>query len=262
MLRSSIFLFGVFNIIAAARVTHILANNSNFGVHRGDPADVGDYPYEVIFEFPTEPKITCTGAIVSDHHIVTTAQCTKFVAKLDGLARVGSNTKGNGGFEHKIDKVWFHEKWNDNLTNNIAIIKVFEPFQLDKIPKVITPLDQNEEIKSGTNGTISGWGFSESGIGQQFCKINVVTIDGDNCKRIWGAEFVEKVSLCTESYKEEENVLCAGNFGDTLVFGNGKDRHLAGLLSWLPSQHQPDEPVRTYTNIAMYHNWINKVIQY
>lgn len=76
--------------------------------------------------------------------------------------RIGSSHKSEGGALYDVLEIIKHEDYHlDNFgvpSNDIALMKVTPPIQMDdKIKKAVLLPEQNETF-TGLNGYISGWG--------------------------------------------------------------------------------------------------------
>ncbi|KAJ8687781.1 hypothetical protein QAD02_023575 [Eretmocerus hayati] len=254
-------LYKIFMFDFTADPIGIVDKSQRFRIVNGDPAKIEDHPYEVIIEIKYI-ELFCAGAIISDRHIVTVARCARFAQVKRAIIRSGSSRKNFGGDEHNISLVTIHQDWEGDEENNIAVVKVVEPFQFNKIPKAIPLMDQDEKIQNGTSAIVSGWGVTESGETNQLFKLSVVIIDLSTCKKMWKVDHIDEGWMCAKNFENKGKVVCSGDYGDTLVIGKGQDKRLAGILIWTwRLENCDDDKPRAYVNIAHYRNWINEAIQ-
>lgn len=127
----------------------------------GQQATRGQFPYQVMLRRISQRTHYCSGAIISDRFILTTATCAQGRAALPTNVRiaVGAHHRLNDGTLLTVSRITNHPQFNRRtMRNNICIIQT-----TDKI--MFTPLIQPAKLpaaafldKTGTVLTVSGWG--------------------------------------------------------------------------------------------------------
>ncbi|KAJ8687725.1 hypothetical protein QAD02_023519 [Eretmocerus hayati] len=223
------------------KFTILLSLSATVGITGGNDEAIEDYPYTVIIEHYKPDHRSCTGAIISEHYVLTTADCLKNINEKT-IVRSRSSHLWNKGTEHWIN-TYDSRDWNGFTSGGIALIRVSQPFLFDDIYKPIGLFEKNEIIKPGTIASVSGWTSNTSSdhIGLQ--AINVTISEQKYC----GNEM-----LCAINPNYPGQFMSYGDEGNPLVI---KGR-LAGLLfQWTRSSTQG--AVDGYLPIANYRDRID-----
>lgn len=127
----------------------------------GQQANRGQFPYQVMLRRISQRAHYCSGAIISDRFVLTTATCAQGRAALPINVRiaVGAHHRLNDGTLLTVSRITNHPQFDRRtMRNNICIIQT-----TDKI--AFTPLIQPAKLpaavfldKTGTVLTVSGWG--------------------------------------------------------------------------------------------------------
>ena len=104
------------------------------------------------------------------------------------MIRAGSKTYNKGGKTSKIVEVIMHEKWSkppNKHANDIALLKMENPFELTDQLSVINLPGKNQEFKQGTKVRVSGWGVTKGGGEETKIPVNLLaaTINIMNMKK-------------------------------------------------------------------------------
>ena len=134
--------------------------------------------------------------------------------------------------------------------NDVAVIQVSTPFELQEIPKVITL--SKTKIPKGSNATITGWGAPSDNqtvwdtLQRQYQPI----ISTESCDAAYNELFeLPQEKIC--SMGSDQGVgTCHGDEGSPVTF----DNQLAGIVSWHYgcAKGFPD----VHTDVYSFRNWI------
>ncbi|KAJ8680986.1 hypothetical protein QAD02_016773 [Eretmocerus hayati] len=238
------------------RSTTTAPQGPNFRVAEGNRTTIDKHPYEVSFEGEIRSN-DCAGIIVSREWVLTSATC---ILRRDSKTwvRSGTSFRRQHGMTHKIVSVKIHENHDQaHHKNNIALVKVDEPFRDDQI--VMLPANR-EHIDIGVKGIISGYGKNNKNEdGRRLHAIEVSVIDPDDCdvpgrKRVYNNEF------CAE-HTDRGRSLCSGDDGAPMIghgFGPVQDV-LLGLVS-IRSGHSCDSrKADLFIDVGYYREWIDGI---
>ncbi|KAJ8687844.1 hypothetical protein QAD02_023639 [Eretmocerus hayati] len=237
------------------------AKNCSLGVSGGYVTDITRHPYEVMIQgsYYVLINVHCTGSIIAPHYVITTAMCANQARSWSSRVRAGTNKKQQGGSLHRIQQVNIHEDWNGNILNNIALIRVREPFLYDKTRQRIRLSEPNNHFEYDDSiATVSGWGKSYS-----LQAINVTIVDDENmCSQLFPFGFLKDRDLCALNIDRDEIHdfkvgPCYGDSGAPLVVAE----RLIGIFSHTYPTCGIDDP-QAYIGVAYYRDWINHRVEY
>ncbi len=125
----------------------------------------------VSIRFNNQNKHSCSGSILSESYILTSASCIANVSSF-GLTIVAGihNHSEDDGIYRKVDRIFFHPDYTgllDNNANDIAILHVSQALNFDNdlfINRICLP--EKDEVSpesiyypaSGTRLMVVGWG--------------------------------------------------------------------------------------------------------
>ena len=221
----------------------------------GESIDITEVPYQVgLYLYRS---FVCGGSIISEDYILTAAHCSYHVASAY-LVRAGSSLK-NEGSKHNIVEIKVHEEYNvttDHIAiNDIALMKVNPPFQLDKTRAAIPLISKNIFLSPGRHATISGWGVSteDGSFPSNLQAIKVPLISKRSCQKCYSSiGVIPKGEICA-AYPKGGKDACQGDSGGPMVVGG----RLAGVTSWGYGCARPGKP-GVYTEVAYYRDWIKQ----
>ncbi|KAJ8683281.1 hypothetical protein QAD02_019073 [Eretmocerus hayati] len=227
----------------------------------GKLAKVSDHPYQVVIE--SRKAGLCAGVIVAPHYVITTINCARSTQDPKVIIRSGSSYWGTGGSEHKIEGFIEHEDWDGFVGDNLAVIRVKQPFRYGTSRKPAALPDQDEKIQSDDFTPIvdvSGWGLVRANgklhpVNQLHVLPLVITHDSD-CQNEF-PKFNPAKEICAINVDRRVDTVCLGDYGDPLVI----DERVFGILNWHHTECSGERP-SGYLKIAHYRDWINKHIEY
>lgn len=163
---SVIFLASAFTLASAkstdfAPSATISENRSIFDdptrIVNGLKATVGQFPHQVLLRRTENGQFLCSGSIISNRWIITSAHCTKGRPAIDFVAVAGTIKLSKGGVRYEINVNKPHPgfvMWKHG--HNIALVRTKEPIVFNKLVQPIAL--PTETTLSETTATISGWG--------------------------------------------------------------------------------------------------------
>ncbi|XP_008560609.1 trypsin-2-like [Microplitis demolitor] len=249
----------IFSVVAADPLRNNVLLKPNARIIGGQDAVIEDFPYQVNFLY--NGFNSCGGAIIAKNWVLTTASCP---VEYGMIVHAGSNVTNAGGSYHTVARVMKHEAFKVNVTgvssNNIDLVKVYQPFVFDKTRQPIPLFNVNEEVEPGTLATVAGWGqiSNEEYIltSYNLISVSVPIVPNDQCDELlYKFGGLSKGLICA-GYLEDGKNACQGDGGSPLVV----DGRAAGLVSWGRGCALPNYPV-TYTSIAAYRSWIDGKLQ-
>ncbi|XP_035208216.1 prothrombin-like [Stegodyphus dumicola] len=183
-----------------------------------------------------EPKIKCSGSIIHDLYILTTAHCVYYEAIEEErkenqiTVHLGLTDIQNEAYEEVIDveKIYIHEKYSNdgNYDYDIALLKLEAPIVYNAfirpicLPPTNLPLD-SILYKPNETAIATGWGMD---VGEDERKhvafrmrrypkeVNLTLQSKENC-----VDFVKNKS---QNVKFTERMLCAGGDGEEACLGH------------------------------------------
>ncbi|XP_028894100.1 chymotrypsin-2 [Zeugodacus cucurbitae] len=157
---STRYILSLFTCLLA--LTAISSSNAapNGRVVGGADAAVGQFPHQVSLQ-RSDGSHTCGASIISETFIVTAAHCVVVGEGIEPYpprfyqVRVGSIQRTIGGQLLKLKRIIVNKAYGD-FHNDIALLELEKPLVFTKN---IQPIElAEEEVPSGENVIISGWG--------------------------------------------------------------------------------------------------------
>jgi len=224
----------------------------------GNIASMGQFPYQVlIYYYKNSDEYMCGGAIISERHILTAAHCVSDFSRIEVRAgNIDRNSRENW-IHASVSEVYVHDEYvpddsNDSKGpyNDIAVIKLQEPFSLDgKVTKSLKLADT--EFSSGQICTVTGWGTTvEDGSESSILRyVELPIVDRKTCSGQLNKEM--KLGEICAAYSTGGKDSCAGDSGGPLVCGG----YLTGVVSWGEGCGRKKKP-GVYANVVWYKDWI------
>ena len=217
------------------------------------------YPYQISLQL--SGRHNCGGSIISAHYVVTAGHCVEYdVIRLS--IRAGTSQKQQGGSVHEVVEIIQHEEYYSNgygvPINDIALLRVKEPFQFDDTRQPINLFNAGEESVAGVKSVITGWGNTGRGSPVQLQTVTVPIVTKDLCNEAYERYGgLPKGQICAAYYGVGGKDACQGDSGGPLAI----DGRLAGIVSWGNGCAQAYYP-GAYTEVAAYREWINDHAEY
>ncbi|GAB1867484.1 Chymotrypsin-2 [Camponotus japonicus] len=211
------------------------------------------YPYQAsLRDSLNDNRYFCSGAIISAHYVITTAQCLieKFDEPYNVNVAVGSNYLDTPYALYKATIFIVHAGYNKLLNlNDIGLIYISETILFnEKVQPITLPVvDRNYD---NYPLIFTGWGKLWTGgpIPNHLQEIIVKGYSQETCKSI--SNNIKKTHICTFTIMDEG--MCYGDAGSPLV----ADGVLIGLLSYSYGPCGTGFP-DVSTRVFYYKSWIN-----
>jgi len=181
---------------------------------------------------------------------------------------IGDHNKNIKDFNEEIiqaSQIFIHEFFMvSNLENDIAIIKLSAPFQTNSKRQVIERMPFKNYLQNNPQTlTVAGWGsLYINGPSPDILNfVNLPYIDHGTCKSVMSSYTIFEGNLCAGDATNGKIDACQGDSGGPIVYRQGSNWVLAGLVSWGVGCAKPGY-AGIYTNVAYYRDWIDGKISY
>ncbi|KAL7023246.1 hypothetical protein ACKWTF_012530 [Chironomus riparius] len=244
--------------------------NLVIGIHYGNIAQRNQFPYAVLVH---SPQFFCSGALISDRHIITAAHCLMSIRKGGKVTvNVGAHeyygSRFTDGKTISSDKFWMHENFTmPSAVFDIGVIELPESLpRSEKIGwlKLSTRPDADLDPKD-KEVYLAGWGYSESSYGVaeelRWTKMDLIPLKECMKYKSHYIEDMNKDHICT---RKTEGMPCSGDSGSVIV--SKKTNKILGVVSYVKDAENgidmgyndcdSDIPVAS-TRISSYIDWIN-----
>ncbi|KAF5293469.1 hypothetical protein FQA39_LY02954 [Lamprigera yunnana] len=201
----------------------------------GDPADPGQYPFQVINEFEMFLGTSfCGGALISSHWVLTAAHCASGAySHTVTLGTISSNGDDpNAVVVHTTSHI-VHENYDSlYLWNDIALVDLVSDVQFTDL---IQPISLGSRVvEPDAPVWVSGWGKtsdSSNWVSPVLNFINLNTISNEDCADVYGGSIVDS-TLCCRGHPEHST--CSGDSGGPLFeYDSDEKRHHIGVVSFV-----------------------------
>ncbi|XP_075223308.1 phenoloxidase-activating factor 2-like [Lycorma delicatula] len=218
----------------------------------------------------------CGASLLHPQVVMTAAHCVVNVEPSTLFARAGEwdTQTTNELYPHqqkRVKEIIIHEGYNSAaLFNDIALILLEEPFQLDENVDTICLPKNPDDVPFSPNCFASGWGkdkFEKTGIYQVILKkVELPIVHRDDCEnRLKGTRLGEYFKLhhtfvCAGGIPERDT--CKGDGGSPLVcpIPGAPGRYLqTGIVAW-GIGCGTDVP-GVYVNVAQFREWVDYYMQ-
>lgn len=198
----------------------------------GEATTIEETPYQISLQIWREH--TCGGSIISQHWVVTAGHCVGYSSNMYTV-KAGSTNRTTGGSIHHVSTIVRHEDYGLNgrgvPINDIALIRVVEPFEIDETRQPIALFDEYEASPVGAMARITGWGRSApkpKPIPEVLQIVSIPIVSKEDCNTAygnWGG--IPENQICAAN-PEGGKDSCQGDSGGPVAI-NGR---LAGIVSW------------------------------
>ncbi|XP_076678242.1 trypsin-1-like [Andrena cerasifolii] len=244
-------LFSLLAIVAANTVP--TPELSGEKIAHGHEVSIEEVPHQVFLH--SSDGIDCGGSIISDRWVITAAQCIPkdpdFIT-----VRAGSAAKWSGGSVHVVAQTIVHKNYTVNADrvpiNDVALLEIRPPFQLDKTRQPIPMFEANEMAYPGINATISGWGVSGNGPKLEVLQaVQLPIISKKACDDFYDDTVLPEKKICAGLPLAEKGP-CKGDQGGPVTIW----KRLAGVMSWSNGCGSTGYP-SVHTEVAAFNEWIS-----
>lgn len=244
----------VSSVFAAALGAELVAASAN--IIGGQVAKNGAAPY--IVSIRQNGAHECGGSLVRSDLVLTAGHCLMDVIPRTLTVVAGSNSVKQGGVERNVSKGISHPDFDSiKRINDIALLKLTEPFDFTDAIKPIEPFE-HPEVNPGTNVTVYGWGYISFPPGPRPEELHVVsrnTIKNTDCNAAYleyDGKNVTDHQVCTQV---GGHGTCKGDSGGPLTWVDEDGKvYQVGLVSFgVPcADKYPD----VFTLVNPYVQWI------
>jgi secreted trypsin-like serine protease len=222
-------------------------------------------PWHVSIQY--EEKHVCSGTLIDDQHILTSASCFQTsLVPIPYSIVLGAHYLSNSTRRVSIDRFMFHFDYNVKTSeNDIGLIKLSERIQ--SFSDQITPacLTRSITLLSVSNPLIvAGWRTMENGMWsvRNTDELRQTILTGMNeCSRVH-PKYDFKKQLCA-GREDSKRDLCQGDSGSGLFEKQTYDTDrwiLTGIVSYGCEYAEQGYP-GVYTRVSAYYDWIQNTIE-
>ncbi|KAF2897376.1 hypothetical protein ILUMI_08803 [Ignelater luminosus] len=204
----------------------------------GKDANIEDHPYQLSFEI--NGKLNCGAVLVRPDVAITAAHCTEGRSPTQITIRAGTSIRESGGQVAKVVEICEHPKYNPSnyWDYDFSVLKLEKSFELGITVNTIQLVSQEEEVETGTLGTVSGWGLTSSGgLPLRLQSVELPKVDDQKCADVYKPWNISLRMICY-GFDEGGKGFCNGDSGGPIVV-NGR---VSGLVSWAPGCGQSIYP--------------------
>ena len=231
----------------------------NTRIVNGEPTNIKLHPYQVSLEYYS--RFGCSGSIINEYHVLTAGHCVSGRSLASLRVRSGSNYIHRGGVLHNVNKIMLHEGYSLNTVprNDVAIIRVDEPFELSENTYPIKLNNDSEATKPGMFANASGWGTIYAGgpVNPTLLQVSLPFIEMEECQeafKMYGE--IPNGQICTWS-KDTKKGVCHGDSGGPLTMND----KLVGIVSWGYPECAHKSYPQVFQQVSYFYDWVQKHIQ-
>merc|ERR1712004_86097 len=260
---------GLTLLLLACGVTYVLGAtlNSRGAAHEErvvggqDVDDYGKYPWQCSFRLWGSHRCGCS--LIHPQYAVTAAHCFLQPTEMLTVVMGATNLHSEDNIELEVDSIIPHADFKLDamlgLPNDIMLVKLKEPVDLDAVPMTLISVPTLDHDFSGAECSVSGWGAVAFGrwmspnenlkaaeqklIAKKDC---ILALDEDPSK-----PSITDKQICS-IYPTQ--AACAGDSGGPPACQLGGHWYQPGVISWGEDCNTALPTV--YTRLAHYRDWL------
>ncbi|XP_070533270.1 chymotrypsinogen B-like isoform X2 [Ptychodera flava] len=242
----------------------------NINIVGGNDADVGEWPWQIVFYSVDFGQYFCGGSLISEDWILTAAHCfwpesllysdIRACIGVHNLSQIDPMSDCSQFADHPIP----HELY-DHVTVDfdIALVKLASSANLEhpNIDAVLLP-GEGDVFKTGDMCHITGWGQLGENSSEPvdiLQEASVPLINTNDCKPYFSPGEITSNMICA-GYEDGGVDACQGDSGGPLVCESDGNWTLVGVTSWGRGCGRPQSPT-VYTNVTLFMDWIQTTVR-
>lgn len=253
--------------VAAAGALSIAGAQQAPLIEGGVAAADGEFPFQVALISSNPPLADCGGVIVREEWVLTAYHC---VMDRKVMVKAGSNSLDDTRYPaREVIEVRRHPNFGIDprstererrYFNDLALLKVKEPFQLDNHRFAKIKLAESAAEESTLLGSypkfVAGWGNKKLNKSvKDLQRAEVRPVDLSSCRAAYPEAEVRSNNLCSGDARRNH---CTGDSGGPYVANLGPNARLLGIISWgdLCGMDRPG----VHTRALSFRQWIYRCI--
>jgi len=251
----------------------------------GEPAEPGEYPFQVrLYETLDDDIGFCGGSIIDKQWILTAAHC---LLDTDSVVVGFGDVDRTKTTKIESEKIIVHPDYVDGKKADVALVKLSKPIpDAPSVPFADEKASQGL-LRPGARATVTGWGAiwdfqafdnamdvmagrrtlserrlldnEELQAPRMLHEVDIEVIDPQECKAVYeqlqvSAFRIGDTEICATGPRGGKDS-CFGDSGGPLVVPEGSGFVQVGIVSWGPQCGNPLFP-GVYTRVASFSDWI------
>ncbi|CAH2062169.1 unnamed protein product, partial [Iphiclides podalirius] len=237
----------------------------------GDEAQFGEFPWVVALLDNANSSYAGVGVLIHPQVVMTGAHIAHKYAPGGLKVRAGewdtqTNKERLQAQERIVQDQFIHSDFDrKSLRNDLALLRLKEPFDLADHINVICLPGQGEKFDGSKNCVANGWGKNKFGLKGRYAvilkRVEVDMVEHGRCHELLKATRLGRHFRLHSSFVcaggEEGKDTCQGDGGAPLACPIGGDRYkLSGLVAWGVGCGEKDVPA-VYANVALFRGLVD-----